>query len=67
MYVEFSKSRGVYLHIHTKICQDQDSCQELDDLFSCCIKNIKEDLKLLSRVSKSQVRELMVAADQRKK
>ena len=44
-----------------------DLCQELDDLFSCCIKNFKEDLKPLSGVSKSQVGELGVAADQRKK
>ena len=62
----FVRSRGVYLHTHTKSCQDQDLLQELDDLFSCCIKNFKEDLKLLSGVSKSQVGELMVAKDQRK-
>ena len=61
------KSRGVYLHTHTKSCQDQDSLQELDDLFSCCIKNFKEDLKPLSGVSKSQVGELVVTVDQRKK
>ena len=68
MCVEFSmKSRGVYLHTHTKSCQDQDSCQELDDLSSCCIKNFKEDLKPLSGVSKSQVGELMIAVDQGKK
>ncbi|KAM3756864.1 hypothetical protein ACB098_02G144600 [Castanea mollissima] len=53
--------------IHSKFCQDQDSHQELDDLFNCCIKNIKEDLKPLSRVSKSQVGELVVAADQENK
>jgi len=40
--------------------------QELDDLFSCCIKNIKEDLKPLSGVSKSQVGELVVVAGQKK-
>ena len=61
------RSRGVYLHKHTKSCQDQDSRQELNDLFSCYIKNYKEDLKPLSGVSKLQVRELVVAADQRKK
>ena len=61
------KSRGVYLHTHTKSCQDQDSRQELDDLFSCCIKNFKEDLKPLSGVLKSQVGELMIAVDQGKK
>ena len=61
------KSRGVYLHTRTKSCQDQDSRQELDDLFSCCIKNFKEDLKPLSGVSKSQVGELMIAVDQGKK
>ena len=61
------RSRGVYLHTHTKSYQDQDSHQKLDDLFSCCIKNFKKDLKLLSGVSKSQVGELVVAKDQRKK
>ena len=61
------KSRGVYFHTHTKSCQDQDSCQELDDLSSYCIKNFKEDLKPLSGVSKSQVGELVVVVDQRKK
>ena len=61
------KFRGVYLHTHTKSCQDQDSRQELDDLFSCCIKNFKEDLKSLSGVSKSQVGELMIVVDQGKK
>ncbi|KAL4644495.1 hypothetical protein ACB092_02G168800 [Castanea dentata] len=49
--------------IHSRFCQDQDSHQELDDLYNCCIKNVKEDLKPLSGVSKSQVGELMVAAD----
>ena len=61
------KSRGVYLHTHTKSCQDQDLCQELDDFFSCCIKNFKEDLKPLSGVSKLQVGELMVVTNQRSK
>ena len=66
MYVESSmRSRDVYLHIHTKSCQDKDSHQELDDLFSCCIKNFKEDLKPMSGVWKSQVGELVVAVDQR--
>ena len=59
------KFRGVCLHTHNY--QDQDSCQEFGDLFSCCTKNFKEDLKPLSRVSKSQVGELVVAVDQRKK
>ena len=63
----FVRSRGVYLHTHTQSCQDRDSHQELDGFFNYCIKNFKEDLKLLSGVSKSQVGELMVAADQRKK
>ena len=49
------RSRGVYIHTHTKSCQDQDSHQELDDFFNCYIKNFKEDLKPLSGVSKSQV------------
>ena len=49
----FVRSRGVYLHTHTKGYEDQDLHQELDDLFSCCIKNFKEDLKPLSGVSKS--------------
>ena len=62
----FVRSRGVYLHTHTQGYQDQDLSQELDDLFSCCIKNFKEDLKPLSGVSKSQVGELVVAMDQRK-
>ena len=61
------RSRSVYLHTHTQSCQDQDSHQEHDDLFSCCIKNFKEDLKPLSGVSKSQVGELVVAIGQRKK
>ena len=43
------------------------SRQELDDLFSCHIKNYKEYLKLLSGVSKSQVEELVVTTDQGKK
>ena len=60
------RSRGVYLHTYTLGYQDQDSCQELGDLFSCCTKNFKEDLKTLSGVSMSQV-ELVVAVDQRKK
>ena len=59
--------RGVYLHTHTSSYQDQDSHQELDDLFSYCLKNFKEDLKFLSGVSKSQVRELVIAVDQGKK
>ena len=57
------KFKGVYLHTHTKSCQNQDSHQEPDDLFSCCIKNFKEDLKPLSGVLKSQVGELVVAID----
>ena len=61
------RSRSVYFDTHTYNYQDQDSRQELDDLFSCCIKNFKEDLKPLSGVSKSQVGELVVAADERKK
>ena len=61
------RSSGVYLHTHTKSCQDQDSHQELDDLFSCRIKNFKKDLKPLSGVSKSQVGELVIAVDQGKK
>ena len=42
------RSKGIYLHTRIKSCQDQNSRQELDDLFSCCIKNFKEDLKPLS-------------------
>ena len=57
------RSRGVYLHTHIKSCQDQDLHQELDDLFSCYIKNFKEDLKPLSGVSKLQEGELVVAVD----
>ena len=63
----FVRSKDVYLHTHTWDYQDQDSCQGLDDHFSCCIKNFKEDLKSLSGVSKLQVGELVVVADQRKK
>ena len=59
--------RGVYLHTHTQNYQDQDLHQELDSGFSCCIKNFQEDPKPLSGVSKSQVGELVVAADQGKK
>ena len=36
------RSRGVYLHTHTWGYQDQDSCQELGDHFSCSIKNLKK-------------------------
>ena len=61
------RSKDVYLYTHTKSCQDQDSRQELDDLFNCYIKNFKEDLKPLSGVLKSQVGELVVVEDQRKK
>ena len=63
----FVRSKGVYLHTHTQGYQDQDSCQELGDLFSCCTKNFKEDLEPLSGVSKLQVGELVVTANQRKK
>ena len=59
--------KGVYLQIHTQSYQDQDSHQELDDCFSCCIKNFQEDLKLFRGVSKSQVGELVVVVDQGKK
>ena len=66
MCVESSmRSRDVYLHIHTKSCQDKDSHQELDDLFSCFIKNFKEYLKPMSGIWKSQVGELVVAVDQK--
>ena len=61
------RSRDVYLHTHTKSCQDQDLRQELDNLFSCCTKNFKEDLKPLNGVLKSEVGELVVVEDQRKK
>ena len=61
------RSRDVYLHTHTKNCQDQDSRQKLDDLFNCYIKNFKEDLKPLSGVLKSQVGELVIVEDQKKK
>ena len=61
------RSRGVYLYTHTWSCQYQDLRQELDDLFSCYIKNFKKDLKPLSGVLKSQVGELVVAAEQKKK
>ena len=57
----------VAIECWSKFYQDQDLHQELDGCFSYCIKNFKEDLKPLSGVSKSQVRELVVAADQRKK
>ena len=60
--------RGVRLHTHLGLSRLRfDSCQELGDLFSCCIKNFKKDLKPSSGVSKSQVGELVVAVDQRKK
>ena len=55
----FVRSRGVYLHIHTLSYQGQDSHQELDGYFSCCIKNIQED-------QDSQVGELVVVMEQRK-
>ena len=47
--------------------QDQNSHQELDDYFSCYIKNFQEDPKPLKGVSKSQVGVLVVAANQGKK
>ena len=53
----------VFTIIHTHRVVKIDLCQELDDLFSCCLKNIQEDLKPLRGVSKSQVGELVVAAD----
>ena len=59
--------RGVYLHTHTQSYHDQDLLQELDGWFSCYIKNFQEDLKPLRGVSKSQVEEFVVAADQGKK
>ena len=58
--------RGIYLHTYLWLLGSR-LCQELGDRFSCCIKNLKEDLKLLSGVSKSQVEVLVVAVDQRKK
>ena len=61
----FVRSRSVYLQTHTLNYQDQELDQELYGWFNCCIKNFKEDLKLLSGVSKSQVGELVVAVDQR--
>ena len=61
------RSRDVYLHTHTKSCQDQDLLQELDNLFSCYVKNFKEDLKPLNGVLKSEVGEQVVVEDQRKK
>ena len=57
----------MFTFIHTQGYQEQDLHQELDDLFSCCINNFKEGLKPLSGVSKSQIGELVVVADQRKK
>ena len=59
--------RGVYLQTHTQSYQDQDSHQELDGYFNCCIKNFQEDLKLLNGVSKSQLEELVTAVNQGKK
>ena len=59
--------RGVYLQTYTLSYQDQDSHQELNDCFSCCIKNFQENLKPLRGVSKSQVGELVVVVDQGKK
>ena len=41
--------------------------QELDGGFNCSIKNFQEDPKPLSGVSKLQVGELVVTADQGKK
>ena len=52
------RSRGIYLHTHLGY-QDQDSHQELDGCFSCCIKNIRED-------QDSQVGELVIVVEQRK-
>ena len=55
--------RGIYFQTNTQSYQDQDSHQELDGCFSCCIKNFQEDLKPLSGDSKSKVEELGVVVD----
>ena len=60
------RSKNVYLHIYLGLSRSR-LCQEFRDRFSYCIKNLKEDLKPLSRVSKSQVGVLVVAVDQGKK
>jgi len=57
--------RSVYLHTHLKLSRSR-LYQELDDRFSYCIKNLKEDLKPLSGISKSQVGVLVVVVDQKK-
>ena len=62
-----SDLRGVYLQTYTLSYQDQDSHQELNDCFSCYIKNFQENLKPLRGVSKSQVGEFVVVVDQGKK
>ena len=59
--------RDVYLHTYTLSYQNQDLNQELDGSFSCYIMNFQEDPKSLNEVSKSQVGELVVTADQGKK
>ena len=61
------RSTSVYPLYTLRGYQDQDSCQELGDRLSCCIKNVQEDPKPLSGVLKLQVGELVVAVDQRKK
>ena len=50
------RSRGIYLYTHLELSRSR-LCQELGD----------HDLKLLSEVSKSQVRVLVIVVDQGKK
>ena len=48
----------MFTFIHTELHQ------ELDGGLSCCIKNFQKNPKPFSEVSKSQVGELVVTADQ---
>ena len=65
LYVEsLVRSRGVYLHTHLGLSRFMSRTWWSLQLQH---KELKEDLKLLSGISKSQVRVLVVAMDQRKK
>ena len=59
------KSRGVYLHTHLGLSRSRFMSRTWWSL-QLLHKELKEDLKSLSGVSKSQVGELVVAVDLRK-
>ena len=54
-----------FIHTH-RIIKIKIRVNELDDLFSCYLKNFQEDPKPLGAISKSQVEELVFGVDSRK-